>query len=774
MTVGITDPGPKNPLFFFSFALLGKIPNFTPNDTEVINHLECIAEIIADLPEAVFVVNSLGKPVSVTCDALLVLMASESKRPLNVRRKATECLYDLIKRLAVNINGLNSVLPGVLSKAVKVVIGRVDTEDHAVLLSSLKIIEECVEAFWNKQADWQLEDIVTKERFKINLDSALASLKPLILAESRIGNKSIQSTLFHIFRSHLIEGFNQRSRTAVLLLQHAALNNIQLEAEFSNIIYTEYAALMEWFDSTSSFDEEVRSKLVALLGVANSAAAKEIISTSQIFSLVFKPLLQLSKTGTLFDVHFSQELSGPENMHLRSDASLPVIAFKRTHHRFHVKSLQLFQKISQIDREAVANELVKIDDALLQIDLASEFIGEFDSLAERVFSDCMRHIRSVPTLPIDQGQLIQLAAIKLLSSRFSRAPFSQSQVQQYLSFMLICSSSSWLVLRDVATELLRFLAKRSSTDLPGFLRSHQDFILDRLGIQLSKPGLFPEVPNIIAVLLEHLIDAPTVIKFSDLMVNKIGENLTVYRTHSAHCKGLLQAASGAIKKLDSDESILALLRIAQFFILADSKSVRVAALGALSAGVDSMAKNKEEPSELCQLIHTAWPNIIAIIEDILQTPSFGVTKLDVNVIEAASNCIKSLCSKCPIFLRDRIAKDYWRGLLMKRKSFNSNRIAGLLIDALTLGVECCLLGTEVLLEIITKYGQMPDVNVNCLFDAINKVEPDAVWYFYHVQCGVLTGLAAPAPELRSFSNFSDCRLSTHSAALKNHLSILFK
>ena len=751
--MSLTDPGPRNPLFFFSLALLGKVPNFVPNDSESLNQLECIEEVLNKLPATPMLMASLENVIAVTCDALLCLCSSESKRSLPIRFKAICCLHQLLLKVSCNFVALLEIFPGVLSKMIKVASGRVDTEDDALLLVSLRIIEVLVREFWNNQVEWQI-DVVERERFKTNVDVAISALKPLVFAEGRRSDWQLQSCLSSIFATQALSSSQPRSRVVPLALQHAALNSFTLPCQFQNAAFTEYAALMDWFDSTLTFDQELDGKLLCLLGILSVEGAAKVVSISQIFALCLLRLFELSesKIGSVVDVEFSESLIGTENVFASQEGTArkaPEIRFKRKQkYCSPVLSEKLFAKLVELDSNAVSKEIFAASaDALLLLDLTAQFLKlRFDS---NLFSAAMKQLRLVPTLSIEEGQLLQLAALKVLWARFA-FPSSRAELQQHLPFVLLCSASSWLLLREISTELLRFMAASSDSSLPGFLCAHQQFLLDRLAVQLAQPGLFPEAPNIIAALLNHLLDEAVVNKFSDLLVGKVTENLGLYRTFPAYCRGLLQVTKGTLTKLKHKQSALDLMRIAQYFIVADSKNVRIAAFEALQVGLEIF---DAEDSELCQLLHVAWPGILVCLESTCALKAFDATQLDFKLCEALLSFIAAAAAKCPIFLRDRLAKDFWRGCLKKHRFGTISRIDSFLIACLTDCLSCCLFSTEIILEILQKFGAFNALNeMVSLFEVIARIEPDALWYFLVFEGGALRGaeLCAPAEHLQSY------------------------
>lgn len=783
----LTDPGPQNPLFFFSLALLGKVPNFVPNDTESLNQLECIEEVLSKLPDSPLLMSSLGNVIAVTCDALLSLSASELKKSPQIRLKAVGCLHQLLLKVSVSFASLLEIFPGVLSKMVKLAIGRVDTEDDDVLLACLRIIETLVRTFWARQDEWDAS-VVDKERFRANVDVAVGALRPLVLAESRLKDACLQACISSIFAANLLEGYKQRSRSGVLVFQHAACNNFTLPSQYQSVAFTEYTALMEWFDSTANFDEELDCKLRTLIGIVSVEGAQKIVSIPQLFSLCILRLFELheSKIGDVVDVRFSGNLIGTENAlaspSLAATVKAPEITFKRKQKYFNSKlSARLFLKVAELDADSLSNEILNVSAPLLQMDLTAQFLQSSALLNVNLFSAAMKHLKLVPTLSIEEGQLMQLAALKVLWSRYA-FPFVKSEVQQYLPFVLLCSASGWMILREVSTELLRYLAAKESMSLPEFIRSHHQFLLDRLAIQLGQPGLFPEAPSIISALLTHLLDAETVSKFSDLLVGKVADNLALYRTFPGYCRDLLQVAEGTLRKLNGGSNptaALDLMRIAQYFIVADSKSVRICALEAFTCGIESFAA---EDSQLCQLIHAAWPGILACLESLILRlkKAFGVTQLDLNLAGALVSWLQRASAKCPLFLRDRLVKDVWRKTLRKHQfatnpaatDANIAHVESLLVSCLAECLENCLFGTEVVLEIIDKFGSCDSEAVFKLFDGIWRVEPDALWHFFVFEMGGLEGgeLVEPTEQLLSYRTPVNCSANVN---LKKQLSLYF-
>jgi hypothetical protein len=167
----------------------------------------------------------------------------------------------------------------------------------------------------------------------------------------------------------------------------------------------------------------------------------------------------------------------------------------------------------------------------------------------------------------------------------------------------------------------------------------------------------------------------------------------------------------------------------------------------------------KEDSDLCQMIHAAWPGIMASLESSCALKAFDATQLDVKLAASMLEFIKAAAAACPIFMRDRLAKDFWRGCVKKHRFPCSAQIDLLLIDCLTGCLQSCLFGTEIVLEILQKFGQSDNEAVFKLFEAIWDVESDALWHFLVFEVGALRGAeleASAATHLKSYATPKNC------------------
>ena len=370
-------------------------------------------------------------------------------------------------------------------------------------------------------------------------------------------------------------------------------------------------------------------------------------------------------------------------------------------------------------------------------------------------------------------------------------------IRPHLLIILSGMASKWILLREAATQILKAIAVIYEKKSVGHLvQENLRFLLDRLGAQLVLPSLFPEAPQIISCLVREIVDPPTALKFTDLLVRKVNDNLALYQKHSAYCRDLLIVAQESIETISkiqgvpfidpksfafqrekeeaSDNNIeslscqqriiLDLLKVGINFILADSKLIRSKSIDLITSSVSCFiqdSSNKIEPSSLCQVIHIAWPNMMAVLKDSVVKDENGLNQSlqsDLLAVESFLKCTNVLFKKLPIFMRDRFVKDYWRGCL--RNNFNlfnpkfnhfssaALKIVNILLETLQIGISNCKPSTEVCLEIVEKLSMILDNRSNNdnsilvkLFEAISIIEPDVIWYFFNVQLGMISEIS---------------------------------
>ena len=366
-------------------------------------------------------------------------------------------------------------------------------------------------------------------------------------------------------------------------------------------------------------------------------------------------------------------------------------------------------------------------------------------------------------------------------------------------------ASDWIILKEVSTQILKGISRYSNETIRQYIGRNEIFLLDRLGIQLSLPSLYPKAPQIISCLVKEILEPSMSLKFTDLLVKKVSDNLAIYQKHSNYCKDLIEVVYETVEiisknekgvkfidpkdfaftKTDDDEIenvknpnssfncqqriIVDLLTIGINFILSDSKLIRSKSINLIEISVINYLKyqqTNDEPSNLCQLIHLAWPNMISVLKDSTTRKESSTGQLDSFVIESFACCCKVLFEKLPLFMRDRFVKDYWRLFLnpldFKKRLITLNssviKITSLLLEILNYGLGYCKPSTEICLEVLefvksiirTENGAI--ACVLSTLEILGKLEPDVLWYFYFIELGELKEISSPSNELKSFYN----------------------
>lgn len=811
----ICEPGPRNPLLFLALSVVNRVPGYNPDDNETLNQIECIKDLINSVSASVFRLETTKNAVAVALDALMTVSAVEAKKSIAVRVSALECMNLLIEKMtACGINSLIGVLPGVLSRMIKISTGRVDVEITRIIQLSLKIIKRLLQCFWSEQYDWKSEEscekfVILKQKYKENIDIAISSLRPLVKSQ-RVSE--FDEDLMDIFEIQLNE--NSNPSVSCLKLYLLLLGNypkprnfiVPQQKNFTQLYNTE---IVEWFDinldTLKSVHEEVLlEKLQLIFGLIKTNG--KFLMVSDLF-LIIKKLteIKMSSGADIISIEYSDSpCYGIQNYLTEKVAcpllSVPIINFKRSlkcSKEFSSLLSRLLEKVIQLDAEVVQNLLLRLEDTSIEeiiqkIDLASVYYANcndfsiFSSLD--LFEDCLKyHERTF--YRVEEVQMIHLATLKLLwscqyasSSRFPQFNAFDKISRGNILIILSGMANEWIILRESSTQILRGIAKIIGKTVKELIKENCQFILDRLGMQLALPSLFPSAPQIISCLVHQIVDPFTALKFTDLLVKKVSDNLSVYQKHSAYCKDLISVAKETVqvisktdpiefvdpkdfafmrKEADDEESgvkaiplncqqriICDLLRIGTNFILSDFKSIRSKSIELIEAGVNNFTKDTSEPSELCQLIHVAWPFMISVLKESINREP---VQLDVLVIESFSNCCQVLFERLPLFMRDRFVKDLWRSVLKNYRipslsaSSSAIKIGNLLLETLNYGLIHCKPSTEICLEILA-HPQISDK----LIKSIQLIEPDIVWYYYSIELGQLEEIKSNYPELKSF------------------------
>lgn len=790
----ITEPGPKNPLLFLSLSLVNRIPGYKPDEKETLNQLDCMQDLLNSVSSSLFRLETVLGSSAVAIDALMTISAIEAKKSVSVRISALECLLLLLSKMSsCGIASLIEVTPGILSKMVKLCSSRVDVEIEKVTHLSLQIIEIIVKCFWEGQEEWipsvGNEDnfVLLRQKYRNNIEMAICALRPLIKCRDRI--EFFKETILNIFMIHLKGHKDQVSNSFLklyLLLSRtskAADSTFELSSKKFIQFYNE--EIVEWFDinsdSLSTIHEEILTeKLELIRSLVNLKNSESILLISDLFGIIklvsgFKRI-SLNSGGEIVSIEYSNtsafgiQNAFKSNKNNKMDVNLvPTIEFKRSlklSKEFFSLVDDLFSEIIEKDSEAIESLILKFDDGqsdelevvIQKIDMTSLYYAKRRSdycPSIELLKYCLKYYERSISEGGANHELIHLITLKLLWATFDR---KEVDFRPNLLTILSGMASEWIILKEVSTQILKGISKHFNETIRQLVGRNEIFLLDRLGIQLSLPSLYPKAPQIISCLVREILEPSTSLKFTDLLVKKVSDNLAIYQKHSGYCKDLIEVVYETVKNIskieesikftdpkdfafsreneeDDDEDnincdatitnvdvlncqqmiIIDLLRIGINFILSDSKLIRSKSLNLIEISAINFLKYNHqtpEPSSLCQLIHVAWPNMISVLKDSTSKNESSTGQLDSLVIESFASCCKILFEKLPLFMRDRFVKDYWKSFLntfdlKKRKllmltTLNSSvmKISDLLLEILNNGLVYCKPSTEICLEIL--------------------------------------------------------------------------
>ena len=847
----ITEPGPKNPLLFLSLSLVNRIPGYTPDEKETLNQLECLNDLISSVSVSIFRLESVKNPVAVAVDSLMSVAAVEAKKSILIRVSALECLKLLIEKLvSCGINSLIEMIPGILSKMIKICTGRIDVEVDKIIQLSLEIIELILKFFIEEQDDWintGISDekfVILKQKYRENIDMIVCSLRPIV--KNRERSKMFQKTLLNIFELNLNNNFSSISSLKLYLIltshkgeidnthithklnntdktynMHYADNTNNKNNTYKRFIDIYNIEIVEWFEVNSESLNEIHEeilieKLEIIFGLINLKNFESFLIISDLFKII-KRLTELKLTVSTVSIEYSDDnFIGIENSFSGLklvENKIPKIKFKsklKISKEFDEKIEKLFEKLIEIDEKTIEKLLIDFEDDSIEfiiqkLDLTSLYyrltiLRVRESLLQSsldLFKDCLKyHERSIKTTSesnvSNMSQIIHLATLKLLWSASKSFP---QIIKPNLLIILSAMTSEWIILKEISTQILKTISNPNE-----FIKENEMFLLDRLGIQLTLPKFYPETPQIISVLVREILNPSSAMKFTDLLVKRVTNNLALYQGYPAYCKDLLTVAKETIDVISKGEAvqfidpknfafttnsaddddtadtvsadtsgasaslplncqqriIIDLLKIGINFILSDSKLIRSKSIDLITCSVINFTKynnNNSEPTELCQLIHLAWPNMMAVLKD-----TKNYVQLDVLVVESFNSCCSILFKKFPLFMRDRFVKDFWRLTIIKNMKLLSSdfknscdmKIFKLLLDTLNCGILNCKPSTEICLEILNYLKSSDDEKADYIFKSISVIEPDLIWYFYSIELGGINEIISPFPELKSF------------------------
>ena len=151
----LMEVGPKNPLLFLSLSLVNKIPGYKPDENGILNQLDCMNDLLTSVSASIFGLELVKNVVAVACDSLMTISGSEAKKSIEIRVAALECLLLLMDKLAsCGINSLIEIIPGILSRMIKLSASRIDVEIDRIIILSLKVVRLIVKTFWTEGYHW--------------------------------------------------------------------------------------------------------------------------------------------------------------------------------------------------------------------------------------------------------------------------------------------------------------------------------------------------------------------------------------------------------------------------------------------------------------------------------------------------------------------------------------------------------------------------------------------------------------------------------------------
>ena len=830
----IIEPGPKNPLLFLSLSLINRVPGYNPDEKEALNQLECMSDLINSVSSSIFRLETVLGTSAVAIDALMTISAIEAKKSVSVRVSALECLNLLLNKMSsCGIESLVAVIPGILSKMVKICTSRVDVEIENVIHLCLQAIEISVKCFWEGQEEWNYSSndeesfVLLRQKYRNNIELTICALRPLIKCRERI--ETFRKTVLNIFIIHMTGYKDQVSHTFIKLFLLLSRTSVRI-ADASSINAKKFlqfysTEIIEWFeinfDSLPTIHEEIiTEKLELIFGLMNLKNSESFLLVSDLFEIL-KRLTELKRisanVGEIVSIEYSNSSAfGIQNAFKNNkidneiwEDQIPEINFKRSlklSKEFFNLLGDFLSKLIERDSETVQSLILKLDASqsdeleivIQKLDMAAFFYTK-ESVSIELLKDCLKYYERSISEGGNNHELIHLITLKLLWTSFRRKDFD---FRPNLLTILSGMTSDWIILKEVSTQILKGISKYFSESIQNFIGKNEIFLLDRLGIQLSLPSLYPKAPQIISCLVRDILEPSISLKFTDLLVRKISDNLAIYQKHSMYCKDLIDVGYETVRTVSKNEKsikfidpkefafkndleeasetietpnnlncqqriIIDLLKIGINFILSDSKLIRSKSINLIEISVINFLKYHQiskEPSSLCELIHAAWPNMISVLKDSTDKTESSTGQLDSLVIESFSSCCKVLFEKFPLFMRDRFVKDYWKLLLkqldIKKRlaTLNSSvtKITCLLLEILNCGLIYCKPSTEICLEILefcTPIISKDSVGNNSILrtlEIVGKLESDIIWYFYFIELGELKEISAPSSELNSF------------------------
>lgn len=843
----ISEPGRNNPLLFLSLSIVNRIPGYSPSDEEIISQLECMNDLLNSVSSSIFRLESVKSPVAIAVDALITVSQFEAKKPVVARVLALKNLNLLVDKLdASGLDCMIEIIPGILSKMARIATSRVDVEVDNVIKFALEIIEIIVNCFWREQdSEWRKgpgmkdeEFVLLKKKYKDNIDAVICSLKPLIRKDH------FHRLLFNIFKAHLNGSDPSPLSIQIYLILASGLpekkHHFLQPHVYKKLVKIYNDEIVEWFEINSEclntiHEDTIAQKLQIIMGILAIEQCSNFIIPSDLFTII-KLLTQLRVSiGDTVSIDYSDSVSyGIEralDSSVDSNHIVPEINFKyqlRLSKDVKIMIEKLFAMLIYFDSKCVFDGIISMNSfncdsteyVIQKLDLCASYCEYSQFNIVELIKEAMKHYETNITNfdSVEKHQLIHLASLKLLWNAYSKT-HCLAPVKPFLTVILSGMASDWIILKEVSTQILKGIASSQGANIGEFIKEHEIFLLDRIGIQLSLPSFYPEAPLIISCLVRTILNPDSAINYTDLLVRKVSENLASFQKYPNYCKDLLLVAKETIESvcknepmpfiepedfafskpsedLNDDEIkekeerlnsqqriILDLIRVGLNFITSDSKHIRARSMNLVETAASRFLSPKqsvtrEDPSDICQLIHIAWPNMIAAVKaSILKDP----TQTDVVVVEAFQTCSKVLFEKFPRFMRDRFVKDLWRNCLKKNilfmktddspdfKTSASLKLSDYLLSIVNFGIIYCKPSTDVCLDIVYS---LYDCKCFQIFESVHKIEPDVIWYFYSIELGGLSSISCQSDRLKSFKLNSNPKISIDEK-LKTRLKQLF-
>ncbi len=543
---------------FLGAALQGKIEGVAKTATEQERLLETLYEAIGQLP-----VDVLSSPEMMNPLSLAILSALQASSPgsssLSLRLLALNVLVLIFER-CINEDLMFSVLPGVSSALLKLT-GRVETENHEILVKSLRALELVLLKAVSEEPKDVLKDkletifrMLTKSASEAKDQRVVLAFS--VFAEAMISHKPLRvmNLLPLCYQTGTMVADNEHLCPSIEETIRSVEDEGQsMETRIESIKY------LLWLSSTVDPMKPI-PYLVDIFQAQFDSSRKRLLV----------PASSSSPITMLFDVQ-DDELPDVFGPHMKALVECVDLA---------ISDLPCLKEILEYREKNPEVTLILLGHVSID-----------PSLQETIIDECLKiYLRH---------QCVYSYLHCLGSLRFDLKPF--------LKYILV-DLLTWIASPDpILSKYACCILKKISKPRPviQLLRENVDYIIDQIGLQVRSPTVYPLSPKVLALILNLNLD---VIPLIGDIFTEIIENLGLYKNHDAFVYDLLEVLS--VSSPHAQKSSKDIIHIVTHFVLSDRRKIRKRALEVLTGFFNTFDKEIFLP-----LVHYMWQSVLSQVCD---------------------------------------------------------------------------------------------------------------------------------------------------------------